>query len=241
MSQYQAIPRLGHLQHLLRIFSYWKHSSRISLYFDPRLPNTDYMQFNTSKKDFQAHYRDAKETLPHNMPPPRGNSVTITAYVDASHAANKVTRRSHTGYLIFLNRAPILWFSKRQNTVESSTFSSEFIALKLCIEAVIHMRFKLRMFGIPLAGPPIVDDAGDPLVDPAYIFCDNESVVKNSTRVESTLNKKHASLAYHYVRWHVAAGIVSLAWISGKDNPADPFTKILPKATRDHLYRNWIY
>lgn len=241
MSQFQAIPRLGHLEHLLRIFAYWKQSSRISLYFDPRLPDTDYTFFATSRSDFQAHYRDAKEILPHNMPPPRGCSVTITGYVDASHAANKVTRRSHTGYLIFLNRAPILWYSKRQNTVESSTFSSEFIALRALVEAVTHLRFKLRMFGIPLAAPPPSTEDEEPPVDPAYIFCDNESVVKNSTHVESTLNKKHASLAYHYVRWNVAAGIVSLAWISGKDNPADPLTKILPRATRDHLFRNWVY
>ena len=56
----------------------------------------------------------------------------MTAFVDASHAANRVTRRSHTGYIIFINRAPILWFSKRQSTVETSTFTSEFIAMKTC-------------------------------------------------------------------------------------------------------------
>jgi hypothetical protein len=70
----------------------------------------------------------------------------MTAFVDASHAANKKTRRSHTGYVIFLNRAPIVWYSKRQQTVETSTFSSEFIALKACLEAVEHLRFKLRCF-----------------------------------------------------------------------------------------------
>ena len=50
------------------------------------------------------------------MPPPnilhepRSVPVTTTAYVDASHVANKVTRRSYTGFIIFLNRSPITWF-----------------------------------------------------------------------------------------------------------------------------------
>ena len=72
------------------------------------------------------------------MPTPRGRSVVITAFVDASHAANKVMRRSHTGYVVVLNRAPVVWFSNRQNTVETSTFSAEFIALKVCLEAIEH-------------------------------------------------------------------------------------------------------
>ena len=124
LSQYQAEPREGHLTNLLRIFSYWKASPKILLYFDPRLPRHDYTTFTTQHEDFAVHYRDARDELPHNMPPPRGRPVVVTAFVDASHAANQKTRRSHTGYLIFINRAPILWYSKRQNTVEASTFSS---------------------------------------------------------------------------------------------------------------------
>ena len=57
----------------------------------------------------------------------------MTAFVDASFAQNKKTRKSHTGFLIFVNRAPIIWFSKRQSTVETSAFSAEFIALKACL------------------------------------------------------------------------------------------------------------
>ena len=122
------------------------------------------------------------------MPVPRGRPVVTTAFADASHAVNKKTRRSHTGYIIFVNRAPILWYSKTQNTVEASTFSSEFIAMKTCIEACQCLRFKLRMFGVPM------DE-----VHATHILCDNESVVKNYT-IESVLNKKHNFIAYHYMR-----------------------------------------
>jgi len=116
------------------------------LYFDPQEPEIDHDWFEGDSPDvFKDQYRDAHEQMPpeYLLPQPRGRSVTTTAYTDASHAANKVTRRSHTGFIIFLNKAPIIWFSKRQNTVEASTFSSEFIATKICIEYIAALRFKL--------------------------------------------------------------------------------------------------
>ena len=63
------------------------------------------------------------------MPEPREKQVSITMFCDANHAGDMVTRRSQSGILLYVNGAPITWYSKRQNTVESSTFGSEFIAL----------------------------------------------------------------------------------------------------------------
>ena len=76
----------------------------------------------STAEEFKVLYRDAKEQMPSRMPKPRGLEVETSAFVDASHAANKKTRRSHTGYLIFVNKAPIIWYSKKQNTIEASTF-----------------------------------------------------------------------------------------------------------------------
>ena len=94
--------------------------------------------------------------------------MTTHCFVDANHAADKVTRRSQTGILIFYNRAPILWFRKIKNSVESSTFGSEFTALKNAVELVTKIRYKLRMFGVPVDGP-------------TDIFCNNEDVYKKSS------------------------------------------------------------
>ena len=55
------------------------------------------------------------------MPAPRGQMVSMHCFVDSDHAANTITRCSQTGLLLFVNRAPVMWFSKRQNTVETST------------------------------------------------------------------------------------------------------------------------
>ena len=63
---------------------------------DSQLPVFDYSIFKMEPGEFKEYYRDAEEQFPRVMPRPRGKSVVTTAFVDASHAANKVTRRSHS-------------------------------------------------------------------------------------------------------------------------------------------------
>ena len=141
LSSYQASPRHGHLEQVYHIFAFLKKKPKLTLYFDANRPEINPTCFSgDDASNFKEQYRDAEEQLPpeHMTPKPRGRSVTTTTFVDASHAANKVTRRSHTGFVIFVNRAPIIWYSKRQNTVESSSFSGEFIAMKACIETLQH-------------------------------------------------------------------------------------------------------
>ena len=127
------------------------------------------------------------------MPPPRGHSVSTHCFVDADHAGNTVTRRSHTSLLLFVNCAPIVWFNKWQNTIETSMFGSEFIEMKTAVEQIEYLRYKLRMSGIPVE-------------DPMNVFCDNESIFKNTTIPDSTLKKKHTSICYHWSREAVALG-----------------------------------
>ena len=145
-----------------------------SIVFDASEPNIKESEFNQCEwKDF---YPEAEERLPPNMPVPRGQDVTITCYVDADHANNLLTRRSHTGIVIFINSSPISWYSKRQNTVESSTFGSEFNALRIAVDQIEALRYKLRMFGVSIERE-------------SNIYCDNQTVVKNTSLPESTLQK----------------------------------------------------
>jgi hypothetical protein len=90
--------------------------------------------------------------------------VSTHCFVDADHAGNLVTRRSQSGILLFVNRAPIVWYSKRQNTVETSTFGSEFVAMCIAVELIESLRYKLRMFGIPIDGPAVFTARLDPPV-----------------------------------------------------------------------------
>ena len=59
------------------------------------------------------------------MPEHLGQEVDVSCFVDADHTGNNITRCSHTRILICFNSAPIIWYSKHQNTVESSKFGSK--------------------------------------------------------------------------------------------------------------------
>jgi hypothetical protein len=162
------------------------------------------------------------------MPEPLGNPVNIFAFVDTNHAGNVVTRRSHTGIIIFVQNSPILWLSRRQNTVETSTFGSEFVAMRVLRDMIIALRYKLRMFGIPLDGP-------------AQVFCDNQGVVKNTSVPESVLTKKHNAVNYHAVREAVASGAMEVIKEDTETNLADLFTKVLQWDRRKALIGSILY
>jgi hypothetical protein len=61
------------------------------------------------------------------------------------------------------------------------------------------LRYKLRSMGVPISGP-------------SYVYCDNNSVVCNTTAPESTLKKKSNAIAYHCVRESVACGEMIIAF-----------------------------
>ena len=233
LSQYLASPRRGHLLQALHIFKYLDIHRSSFLRFDPTyldLDNPSDMADNPLCKSeaMKQFYPDAEEAVPTNCPEPRGKPVQINCFVDANHAGNVVTRRSQTGILLYLNMAPVYWYSKKQTTIETSTFSSEFVALRIACEKIISMRYKLRMFGVPLEGP-------------ANMFCDNEAVFKNASIASSTLKRKHNSIAYHKARECVAAGIVAIHKEESETNLADILTKTLGKVKRVFLRSRIMY
>jgi hypothetical protein len=122
LSSYLACPRIGHMEAVLQVFSYLSKHSRSKLVFDPNPRN--WSDRDWSHPYWKEFYPDSVEQLPHGMPIPLGKSIQMNMFCDASHASDLVTRCSATGFLIYLCGAPIVLYSKRQNTVESSTFGS---------------------------------------------------------------------------------------------------------------------
>ena len=128
-----------------------------------------------------------------------------------------------------INMAPIAWYSKKQGSIEGATFGSEFVALKTAMEANRALRYKLRMMGVPIDGK-------------TYVYCDNMSVVSNTTKPESMLKKKSNSIAYHAVREAVAMKEMMIAYIKSDANIADLMTKVLPGGEkRDKLVQRLLY
>jgi hypothetical protein len=169
------------------------------------LPDADYDWSKTV-------YGEIKEILPTDAPEPLGNYVTLSHYVDANLMHDIVTGRSVTGILHIANKTPIDWYSKKQATVETATYGSEFVAARICVEQIIDLRNTLRYLGVPLR-------------DKSYMFGDNKSVVDSSMQVHAKLHKRHTMLSFHRVREAIASGMIGFYFIPGQHNPADILSK----------------
>ena len=153
------------------------------------------------------------------MPEPRGLGFVTRAKVDTDHASDTMTSHSRMGFLVYLSCAPIYWWSKKKNSVESSSFGSEFIAMKQCCEYVRGLRYKLRMMGISYE-------------DPMFMYGDNQSVLANTTIPDSTLKKKSQSIAYHFVREGAAWDEWRMTYINTHEIEADLLSKQLPSGEK---------
>ena len=156
--------------------------------------------------------------MPPIMPEPlAGKEVVIRMFCDADYAGDGANRRSRTRFFVYMNEAPIIWYSKKESRVENSVFGSEFIAMRTGLETVQGLRYKLRMMGIPIN-------------ELTYIYGDNMSVIYNTSKPKSVLKKKANSVCYHYIRESVAAAAdeCRTAHIATDENIADIATKPLP-------------
>ena len=114
-------------------------------------------------------------------------------FVDSNQTGDKWTRISRTGFMIYMNISLINWYSKRYSTTETSVFGAEIVAIKVKLETLQAIWYKLRMMGIPISGA-------------SYVHGDNMSVIHNTSKPESTLKKKCSAIAYHAIHESVAMG-----------------------------------
>jgi len=211
LSRFRSMPRKGHLARAKRVVAYLRKMSDACIRI--RVHEPDYSSIPVVEYDWAASvYGEVEEYIPNDAPVPRGRPVTLTHYVDANLYHDCLTGRSVTGILHFVNATPIDWFSKRQATVETATYGSEFVAARTCVEQVIDLRNTLRYLGVPIRGM-------------RWMFGDNESVVNSSAQPHAKLHKRHTALSFHRVREAIAAGIVGFFHIPGDSNPADILSK----------------
>ena len=149
-------------------------------------------------------YGNVQEIIPNNCPKP--------TTLDANLLHCLATGASLTACLHFYNQTPTDWYSKKQATVETAVYGSEFVAAKTATEQIMDMRYTLRYLGVPIKSK-------------SYTFGDNRSVVTSATLPHSTLSKRHNILAFHRVREAIAAKITDFHRIQSEYNLSDMLSK----------------
>ena len=149
MPRFRQQPRIGHLGRLKKIIGYLANFPHGSLRF--RLHEPDYSNLPHREYDWQRTvYAGAKEEIPYDIPEPKGNHVTTTTYVDANLHHDQVTGRAVTAYLHLVNATPSQWYTKRQATVETAIFDSEFVAATIATDQIIDLSNTLIYLGVPI-------------------------------------------------------------------------------------------
>ena len=211
LSRFRAQPRKKHLDRAKRIVGYLLFLPDGAIRF--RTGEPDFSSLRDQEYDWtRTVYSGACEQIPHDIPKPLGKHVQTTHYVDANLHHDLATGKAVTAVLHFLNQTPIDAYTKRQSTVETATYGSEFVAARTAVDQIIDIRTTLRYLGVPIR-------------DMSYMFGDNRSVVTSSTIPNSTISKRHHLASYHRVREAIAAKFISFHWKDGKSNPADILSK----------------
>ena len=157
-------------------------------------------------------YGSEQEIIPKYAPPPKGKFVTLTNYVNANLMHCILTGRYITDIIQLLNGTPIDSFSKKQSTIETATYNSEYTAACTYVEQIIDLRLSIRYLGVPIRKI-------------SHGFGDNESCVNSSSVPHGKLHKRHLILSCLCVREVITSKIFLFYHNSGASNPADIVSK----------------
>ena len=177
------------------------------------------------KPHLQAVYRIlryVKGTRDRGLFYPSTSSLQLTAYADADWAGCPDTRRSTTGWCMFLGPSLISWKSKKQVTISKSTAEAEYRSMSSACSEVICLRRLLREFSIFTK-------------DPTPLYADNTSAIRIAKNIVFHERTKHIEIDCHFIRQHFVYEDISLPYISSSEQLADVFTKGLPRNRHEYI------
>jgi len=162
--------------------------------------------------DFGHQYAYFEEEIDPHILEPLMKPLDSNVCLDANHGHDLVTGKSITRMVAFIASILVIWYLKRQGSVQMATYGAKFQTLKSGVEEAVLLRYYLRSMGVLVTKTTMV-------------YCDNASTVLHEKNDGFTLKKNHLALLYHYCREHFARDVVDIHWIKGERNVADPFTK----------------
>lgn len=173
-------------------------------------------------KPTTSHMQAAKRVLRYLLSCPgqgillaTSSTASLTAYCDSDWAGCPMTRRSTTGFCIFLGSSPISWKSKKQQVVARSTAEAEYRAMAMTTCEVTWITQLLKDLGIKRLKSTILK-------------CDNKAALAIAANPVQHEKTKHVEIDCHFVREKVADGTIKPQYVPTMHQVADILTKPLP-------------
>lgn len=183
---------------------------------------TQYMQKPTT-----VHMQNAKRllryisgTVTQGILLASSSAAQLTAYCDSDWAGCVSTRKSTSGFCIFLGDSPISWKTKKQTVVARSSAEAEYRSMALTACEVTWLSSLLH-------------DLGLKNLPPAVLKCDNQAALSIAANPVMHERTKHIDIDCHYIRDQIKAGTLVTQQVKSVDQIADIMTKILPVKLHD--------
>ncbi|KAI3686614.1 hypothetical protein L1987_80294 [Smallanthus sonchifolius] len=164
--------------------------------------------------------RYIKGTISYGLHIQPSSTSSLTAYTDADWGGCPDTRRSTSGYCVYMGDNLLSWSSKRQPTLSRSSAEAEYRGVANVVSEVCWLRNLLLELYHPLQRATLV-------------YCDNVSAIYLSGNPVQHQRTKHVEMDIHFVREKVAKGEVRVLHVPSRYQIADIFTKGLPKVLFD--------
>ena len=145
----------------------------------------------------------------------------LVGYTDADGASQE-HRRAITGFAFLVDGGAILWGSKKQELVTLSTAEAEYVAATHAAKEALWLR-------------RLIADVFRPLDHPTMLYCDNQSAIALTKDGTYHARTKHIDIRYHFIRFSVENGSISLVYCPTEEMVADTLTKALPNAKAKHF------
>ena len=150
-----------------------------------------------------------------------GGKIGLEGYSDADGASQE-HRRAISGYAFIMNGGCISWSSRKQELVTLSTAEAEYVATTHAAKEAIWLR-------------NFIGEVFTPFTNPTTLYCDNQSAVAIATNGNFHARTKHIDIRYHFIRYMIENGSLTLIYCPTDDMTADTLTKALPSPKAKHF------